>query len=134
MFKRGNRQNMSLSIAFDFVDLSLSNPVVNTKFAGMYNSFFEGIRTQDCRVTYSQSEPNNKADVVTLPVHPGAEADLEKVICQCHAPIILYVPPVMSWFNRRRLERWSKKILFAYGTDSALVNDQTYTKVNGQHA
>ena len=118
-----------MGITFDFFDLNLGDPVISAKFAGMYASFFAGIRAHGCQVTLSLSQPNEKADVLVLSIWRGAEPRVEQVIVESRVPVILYVPPACEWFNRRRLERWSKKILFAYGVDAATMNFDAYASV-----
>jgi len=118
-----------MGIAFDFFDLNLSDPVINTKFSGMYASFFNGIREHGCKVTYSQSEPGTIADVLVLPIHAGAEPILEGIITKSRVPVILFVPPASSWFNRERLERWRRKVLFSYGVDASTLNYESYSSL-----
>lgn len=118
-----------MGITFDFFDLNLGDPVISAKFAGMYASFFEGIRSHGCGVTLSLSQPNEQADVLVLPIWREAEPRFEQIVVKSRVPIILYVPPACNWFNHRRLERWGEKILFAYGVDAATMNFDAYASV-----
>jgi len=117
---------MQITLHIDFWKLGLDNQQIDAWFGGMYESFFHALERAGAKVTLSKLVPNEKADVLVVPVGGGQDKVGAWAMDSFGGPVILYVPPASAWFRRGFLERWREHFLFAYGTDCSDLTPQSY--------
>ena len=118
-----------MTLTLNFFGLNLVNPIVRSKFGGMYESFFAGLVKHKCQIIYSDQIPANNADILIVPMGGGQDYSSLWAMRRFAGPVVLYVPPANQWFDRQLLTRCRPKILFAYGTDASTLSPSLYSQI-----
>jgi len=115
-----------MPVHLQFLHMGMSAKDVATRFMGIYEAQFDGLRQAGMRVSFSLDSLDSTADFI---ICTADNRDIERAFAASSRPLILYVPPIDQWFDVQLLERIKGRVAFAYGPCLTGMTTDAYAKL-----
>jgi len=115
-----------MAIHLHFLHMGMSAKDVATRFMGIYEAQFEGLRQAGMTVSFALDSIDPAADFT---ICTADNKDIQQAFESNTRPLILYMPPIDQWFDVPLLVHVKRRVAFAYGPCLSGMTTDAYAKL-----